>query len=219
MLWQNMTGRPSLIARWLGGPAEREKTPRNEILYPSPAKVQSDQIAALSRQVEAEKYRNAQLILLNELSQQLETLLDQPVAAQLAANTLERAMDCSYVCLLIHEPERQEFVALAAAGKMAKLIPAGYRQHVTRGMIGRVTRLRKTQISNDTRLDPDFFDLVNEKNLSSVVVPIIHNGYIEGIIIVNSEVGDAFHSTDVALIEAVAAELERAWERSSSINI
>ena len=39
-----------------------------------------------------------------------------------------------------------------------------------------------------------------------MVVPIIHNGYIEGMIIVNSEIGDAFHSTDVALIEAVAAE-------------
>ena len=215
MLWQDMTGRPSLISRWLGSFIHREKTRRKEVTYPSPAEIQSDQMMVLSRQLEAEKYRNAQLILLNELSQQLETRLDQPVAAQLAVNTLERAIDCSYVCLLIHEPEHREFVALASAGRMAKLIPPGYRQHVTRGMIGRAARLRKTQISNDTRLDLDYFDLVNDKNLSSVVVPIIHNGYIEGIIIVNSEVGEAFHSADVALIEAVAAELERAWERSS----
>ena len=73
------------------------------MIHPSVAEIQSDQIAALSRQLDAEKHRNAQLILLNELSQQLETRLDQPVAAQLAMNTLERAIDCSYVCLLVHE--------------------------------------------------------------------------------------------------------------------
>ena len=80
-------------------------------------------------------------------------------------------------------------------------------------MIGRAARLRKTQICNDTRLDPDFFDLANENNLSSLVVPIIHNGYVEGIIAINSEATDAFHSADVILAETVAAELERAWER------
>ena len=210
-----MTGLSSLIAHWFGGFIRRDKTLQKEDSYPSPAAIQSDQMMVLSRQLKAEKHRNAQLILLNELSQQLETRLDQPVAAQLAVNTLERAIDCSYVCLLINEPERREFVAFASAGRMAKLIPPGYRQHVTRGMIGRVARLRKTQISNDTRLDADYFDLANEENLSSVVVPIIHNGTIEGIIIMNSEVTDAFQSADVALIEAVAVELERAWERSS----
>ncbi len=210
-----MTSRLSLVACWLGGFIHRDKTPQKEDSYPSPVEIQSDQMMALSRQLKAEKHRNTQLILLNELSQQVETILDQPVAAQLAVNTLERAIDCSYVCLLIHEPERREFVALVSAGRMAKKIPPGYRQHVTRGMIGRAIRLRKTQISNDTRRDPDYFDLANEKNLSSVVVPIIHNGTIEGVIIINSEVIDAFQSADVTLIEAVAVELERAWERSS----
>ncbi len=215
MLWRIMTSRSSPVTRWLGRFVRRSKTPLKEDFHPSAAEIQSDQIAILSRQVEIDKRRIAQLILLNELSQQLETRLDQPVAAQLAVNTLERAIDCSCVCLLIHEPERHEFVALASAGRLAKMIPPGYRQSVTRGMIGRATRLRKTQISNDTRLDPDYFSLASENSLSSLVVPIIHNGYIEGIIIINSEVTEAFHSTDVALTEAVAGESERAWERSS----
>src|SRR5271157_3374047 len=200
-----MTDRPSLFINWLGGFIHRDKAVD---VHPSVAEIQSDQIEALSHQLEIEKRRNAQLILLNELSQQLDTRLDQPVAAQLAMNTLERAIDCSYACLLVHEPERREFVALASAGRMAKLIPPGYRQNITQGMIGRAARLRRTQISNDTRLDPDFFGLADENNLSSLVVPIIHNGYVEGIIAINSEVTDAFHSTDVILVETVAAELE-----------
>ncbi|HEY9151307.1 MAG TPA: HD domain-containing phosphohydrolase [Anaerolineales bacterium] len=210
-----MAEHPSTISHWLDRFIHREKASPPENVHLSATEIQSDQIAALSRQLEIEKRRNAQLILLNELSQQLETRLDQPVAAQLAVNTLERAIDCSYVCLLTHDPERREFVALASAGRMSKLIPPGYRQSVTQGMIGRAARLRKTQISNNTRLDPDFFSLANENNLSSLVVPIIYNGYIEGIIAINSEVSDAFHSADVTLAETVVAELERAWERSS----
>ncbi len=205
-----MTDRLSLFINWLGSFIHRDQALD---VRPSVAEIQSDQIAALSHQLESEKRRNAQLILLNELSQQLDTRLDQPVAAQLAMNTLERAIGCSYVCLLVHEPERREFVALASAGRMAKLIPPGYRQNITHGMVGRAARLRRTQICNDTRLDPDFFGLTDEKNLSSLVVPIIHNGYVEGIIAINSEITDAFHSTDVTLAETVAAELERAWER------
>ena len=207
-----MTDRPSLFINWLGSFIHRDQALN---VRPSVTEIQSDQIAALSRQVEAEKHRNAQLILLNELSQQLDTRLDQPVSAQLAMNTLERAIGCSYACLLVYEPERREFVALASAGQMAKLIPAGYRQNITHGMIGRAVRLRRTQISNDTRLDPGFFGLADENNLSSLVVPIIHNGYVEGIIAINSETTNAFHSTEVTLAETVAAELARAWERSN----
>ena len=210
-----MADRPSSIAHWLGRLIHTGKAPQKTDSRPARSDIQSDQIAALSRQLESEKRRNEQLVLLSELSQQLETRLDQPVSAQLAVNTLERAIDCSFVCLLLHEPERREFVALASAGRMAKMIPSGYRQNVTRGMMGRAARLRKTQISNDTRLDPDYFSLANESNLSSLIVPIIHNGHVEGMITVNSEAADAFHTPDVALVETLAAELEHAWERSS----
>src|SRR5208337_1232464 len=99
-----MTDRPSLFINWLGSFIHRDQVldVRSSI-----AEIQSDQIEALSHQLESEKRRNAQLILLNELSQQLDTRLDQPVAAQLAMNTLERAIGCSYACLLVHEPERR----------------------------------------------------------------------------------------------------------------
>src|ERR1700690_3669882 len=134
MLWKYMTDHSSFITRWFENMIRRDSSAHKENLHPSIDKIQSDQIAALSRQLEIEKRRNAQLVLLNELSQQLETRLDQPVAAQLAVNTLERAIECLYVCLLIHEPEQREFVALASAGRMSKLIPPGYRQNGTQGM-------------------------------------------------------------------------------------
>jgi len=175
---------------------------------------QADQIQALSRQIAIEKKRNSQLILLMELSQQLENQLDQPVAAQLAVNTLERALNCSLVTIYLHEPERKEFMLLAAAGRQTSLIPPGYRQSASRGALGRAFRQRKTHIINDIRLDAEYIPFENENNQSAVTIPLLYNGHVNGIIVLNSEHANAFSSVDVGLAEAIAAELTRAWERS-----
>jgi putative nucleotidyltransferase with HDIG domain len=175
---------------------------------------QTDQISVLAQQLRNEKKRNIQLTLLMELSQQLENQLDQPVAAQLAVNSLERALSCSLASLYIHEPDQKEFMLLAAAGQQTNLIPSGFRQKVSDGAIGRAVRQRKTQIINDIRADADYIRFENEQNLTAVVIPLIFNGHVNGAIMLNSEKLNAFGSIDIGLAEAVAAELTRAWERS-----
>ncbi|HLO31624.1 MAG TPA: HD domain-containing phosphohydrolase [Anaerolineales bacterium] len=172
-----------------------------------------EQIESLTHQLTAEKHRNTQLTLLNELSQQLETELDPPVAAQLAVNTLERAIDCSIVCLMT--PEDEEYIVLASAGKAASIIPPGYRQNVNSGLIGRTNRLKKTQMVNDTGLDADFTPLSNDSTLSIISVPMLRHGQVKGILEIGSEKKHTFSSIDVAIAEGVASELMRAWERSS----
>lgn len=175
---------------------------------------QTDQIDALTRQLGNEKKRNAQLILLLELSQQLENQLDQPVAAQLAVNSMERALDCSLVSIFVQDAEKKEFMLLAAAGHQTSLVPVGYRQNVSVGAIGRAIRQRKTQIINDIREDADYIRFENENNLSALIIPLIFNGHANGAIVLNNERVSAFSSVDIGLAEAVGAELTRAWERS-----
>jgi putative nucleotidyltransferase with HDIG domain len=174
-----------------------------------------EQIETLTRQISAEKHRTTQLTLLNELSQQLEAELDPPVSAQLAVNTLERAMECSFVALMAPEGEGQEYIVLASAGKMTSIIPPGYRQYANHGVLGRTNRLKKTQMIHDTELDPDFVSLENENTLSMIDVPILQHGHVKGILTICSEQKYAFSSLDAAIAEGVASELMRAWERSS----
>lgn len=175
---------------------------------------QTDQIAIISNQLGNEKKRNKQLILLNELSQQLENQLDSPVSAQLAVNTLEQALSSSLVSLYVYEPDTKDFILLAAAGTQSFNLPSGYRQSMSVGAIGRAARQRKTQIINDIRLDSDYIHFKNEKNLSCVIVPVISNGYVNGVIVLNDEKVNAFGSLEISLTESVAAELTRSWERS-----
>ncbi|HLA06289.1 MAG TPA: HD domain-containing phosphohydrolase [Anaerolineales bacterium] len=174
----------------------------------------NEQIASLTMRLDAEKRRSVQLTFLNELSQQLEAELEPEVAAQLAVNTLERAIECSFVSLMYHEPEHQQFSVLAAAGNSSNTLPVGYKQDSEKGILGRTLRLKKTQIVNDARLDPDFLPLNNKNTLSVVSVPVLQNGQIKSILEICSDSLNAFSSVDAAIAESVAAELMRAWERS-----
>ncbi|MEP6894690.1 MAG: HD domain-containing phosphohydrolase [Chloroflexota bacterium] len=195
---------------------EEVEVPEKPISYvESNSKALNQQIASVTRKLNAEKHRTTQLIFLNELSQQLESELDSPVAAQLAVNMLEHAMECSLVSLMLYEQDKRELVALATSGKSATLIPPGYRQNSEKGLLGRAARLKKTQLVNDTSVDPDFFPVNNEKTLSEIIVPIMQNGQVKGVIEVCSEKPYAFSSVDVGIAEGTALELTRAWERSS----
>jgi len=195
-----------------------EKVQPDSVFMPDPStdiNALNEQIRSLTHQLTAEKHRTTQLTLLNELSQQLEAELDPPVAAQLAVNTLERAMDCSIVALMMYEPENRGYVVLAAAGNMTSIIPPGYRQDAGKGVIGRTARLKKTQIVNDVRTDPDFIPIQNEPTRSLISVPVIQHGHVKGVLVLCSEKPYAFTGSDAAIAEGVASELMRAWDRSS----
>ncbi|PWB73849.1 MAG: hypothetical protein C3F07_08950 [Anaerolineales bacterium] len=175
-----------------------------------------EQIEITTRKLNAEKHRTTQLTYLNELSQQLETELDPPVAAQLAINMLERAINCSFVSLLLHESGTREFVALASSGKMINMLPPNRRLGDHEGLLGRVSRHKKTLIVNDTTLDPDYSPSHdNDNTRSQIMIPILTQGYIKGVIEISSDKPHAFSNVDIAIAEGVAHELTRAWERSN----
>ena len=174
--------------------------------------IQAEQIAALSNQLNNEKKRSVQLNLLAELSHQLEAQLDQPVAAQLAVNTLQRALECKHVAVFENEVERKEFSILASTGNY---LPPEYHQSISEGLLGRTLRLRKTQIANDTGLDPDFVKPETSHALSVFAIPLVYHGHVKAILEVGDDKINAFSSHDVYLAEMVAAELIRSWERSS----
>lgn len=182
-------------------------------------------VDALKKQIElatlklnAEKHRSTQLTYLNELSRQLETELDPPVAAQLAVNTLEHAVDCSLVSLMMYEQDKSEFVALASSGKLTNMVSPNRRISANDGLLGRAARLKKTLIVNDTSAEPAFIASNNGNTKSEIVVPVIAHGYVKGIVEVSADKPHAFNNIDVAIAEGVANELTRAWERSNYNN-
>lgn len=173
-----------------------------------------EQISIANQKLNEEKQRSIQLTYLLELGQQLSVELDPPIAAQLAVNTLERAVKCTAVSLMMYEADKKEFVALASSGSMNNIIPPGHRQMAGKNLHGRVARQKKTIIVNDTSLDQDFVSINNEYTRSMILSPMMSHGQLMGILELRSDRTYAFNNMDIASVEGVAGELTRAWERA-----
>jgi GAF domain-containing protein len=174
-----------------------------------------EQVDIATKKLTREKQRTLQLNYLIELSHQLSDEMDPPIAAQLAVNTLERAVKCTVVSLMLYEPDKKEFITLASGGAMSNIIPPGHRHDSETGIHGRVTRQKKTIIINDTFLETDFTPLNNENTRSVIIVPMMSHGQLKGMLEVRADKIHAFNNMDIASVEGVATELSRAWERSN----
>lgn len=208
------TSSPSLTSLIEAGARKKERETLRIADLMQSTDVLKEQAALVNQKLNAEKQRTTQLTYLIELSHQLNAELDPPVAAQLAVNTLERAVKCTVVSLMMYDADSREFVALASSGAMTNLIPPGYRQDAAKGLHGRVARQKKTVILNDTALDADFSPVNGENTRSLIIVPMLSHGQVTGMLEVRSDRTYTFNNMDIASVEGVAFELTRAWERA-----
>ena len=176
---------------------------------------QAKKIQNLSAELAKERESAKRFAMLRKLRQQLDDPLDDPVAAQLAVNFIQEYFRINFVVISVYDAEKRELSFLALAGKKAHGIPVGYAQSVDEGIMGRAARTRKTQIVNDTTLDSDYLNVRKEKNLSEIAHPLIHHGHLKGVLLLGAEERNAFSPDDVQMLDAVADELLRTWERTS----
>jgi putative nucleotidyltransferase with HDIG domain len=173
------------------------------------------EIQTLNSNLNNDKRRLTQLTLLNELEQKLKPILDPPVVAQLTVNEIQKYYDLAMITVFTYDYPRHEFVSMASAGRQTGTTPPEYRQPSNKGLIGRAARLRKAQYSPDTRLDPDFFMLENQQFLSEAAIPLVHQGLIKGLIVVDDDRVNAFSLLDIETLESIAGLVLASWNRSN----
>jgi len=173
------------------------------------------EIQTLNSNLNNDKRRLTQLTLLNELEQKLKPILDPPVVAQLTANKIQKFYDLAMITIFTYDYPHHEFVSLASAGRQTGSTPPEYRQPSNKGLIGRAARLRKAQYSPDTRLDPDYFTLENQQFLSEAAIPLLHQGLIKGLIVVDADRVNAFSLLDIETFESIAGLVLASWNRSN----
>ena len=175
----------------------------------------AEEIQHLAAELNKGKRRLTQLTLVNELEQQLKPILDPPVVAQLTVNAIQRAYDLILVTIFTYDFPRHEFVSLAIAGKGIGRVPPEYRQSIQKGLIGRAARLHKTQYAPDTRLDSDYFSLDPQPFLSEAAIPLLYQGLIKGMLVVDHDQTNAFNIMDLETLEAISNLLLASWNRSN----
>lgn len=170
------------------------------------------QLHALEQQLLIERVRNEQLLSLNEFSRELEGLLDQPVEAQLAASTLNSAFKCNLTLIFVHNPIEQRLVLVASAGTDSTNLSQHYRHSLTRGLVGRAIRARRSLINQDTGEMQEGLDIGDQQYPSQMVVPLTRHGYLEGAILLCDKEPSAFDPEDLPYVEALGSRLVIAWE-------
>lgn len=167
-------------------------------------------IQSLEQQLLLQRLQNEQLLRLNQFNQQLETLEDIPVEAQLAANFLHQSLHPSLCMVLGFSPASQRLQLLAVAGADAGLIPPGFQHSITRGLIGRAIRARKTLLRHHEIEEPPF-KLIPQLYPSQLVCPLLDNGNLEGVLFLASREPEHFSPQDIPFVEALGMRLTSAW--------
>ena len=184
----------------------------NSAYIPTQIDELQEHILDLEQKLLVERIRNEQLLSLNEFSHQLESLLDQPVEAQLAANTLYNAFKCSLVLIMTHNPSDQRLVLNAASGPDAATLPQNFRHSLTRGLVGRAIRAHRPLVRQDTGSLQETTEIGIAEYRSQLVVPLSHRGYLEGIILLADREKHAFDPEDIPYVEALGNRLVVAWD-------
>lgn len=163
------------------------------------------------RLAEQVRRRNEHLTVLNALAR---TAVSTPnVDRMLAAVTeqIQQGFGYGHVELYMVDEDERELVIAAQAGQI-KPNEIGYRQPVTRGLLGRTYRTGTTVRVDDVRLDPDYVVYNMPETFSELCVPIIAGGRVLAILNLESRRIAAFTDEDVGVLETAADVLASAIE-------
>ncbi len=170
--------------------------------------------AQLSEIGSNEKQLRQKFLSLISLTQQLNAQLDPPVTAQMTANLLQRAIGCGLTAILFYSPEDNRFFPIATAGSSSISLPAGFRIKSREGLIQRALKMQRATLLNPGTASEDTLRIGETTYNSILTVPMITNGYHEGVIILADQRAGFFSPDDITLAEAVTDRLVSAWQQA-----
>jgi len=160
------------------------------------------------RAEEALRQRNRELALLNRTSRALTSTLDLDQVLDIVLGGVEHLLGVAACSIWLIEPETGELVCRQAVGPQPEVV-SGWRLAPGEGIAGWVVRSGESLIVPDTRDDKRHFeDIARQIGLelrSILSVPLHVKQKVIGVLqVVDTEVG-RFHSSDLTLIESLAA--------------
>ncbi len=163
---------------------------------------------------------NRQLRGLLEFNQQLQSVIDTFVAAQMGANMIQRILDCEFVGIFRRDRDENRLEMLTAVGEEAVKIREKlgdrwerFPHSMTGGLIGQALRLRKIQLSVDVDPTLELLQASGRPFRSLIAAPLVANGHLEGAILIADTAAQKFLRADLAFVENICSNLMFAWER------
>lgn len=145
------------------------------------------------------------LLVLNDVSREISSILDVEELLRRAAELVKRVIDYQILSLMLFDEEQQVFRHRLDV-KHGQRVQGKLRVAATEGIVGAAATLREPVIVPDVTSDPRYL-MVNPETRSELAIPMIHKGKVIGVLDLESPQLNYFTEAHVQTLSILAANL------------
>src|SRR5437764_2395706 len=152
------------------------------------------------------------LLLLNDVSREMSSILDVEELLRRAAEQVKRVIDYQILSLMLYDEEQKIFRHRLDV-KHGQRVQGKLRVAASEGIVGAAATLREPVLAADVSVDPRYL-MVNPETRSELAVPMLHKGRIIGVLDLESAQLNAFNFEHVQTLSILAANLAVSLENA-----
>lgn len=152
------------------------------------------------------------LLLLNEVSREMSSILDVEELLRRAAEQVKRVIDYQILSIMLYDEEQKVFRHRLDV-KHGQRVQGKLRVAASEGIVGAAATLREPVLAPDVTQDPRYL-MVNPETRSELAVPMLHKGRILGVLDLESPQLNAFTQDHVQTLSILAANLAVSLENA-----
>jgi phosphoserine phosphatase RsbU/P len=145
------------------------------------------------------------LLVLNEVSREISSILDVEELLRRAAELVKRVIDYQILSILLYD-EGQRVFRHRLDVKHGQRAQGKLRVAATEGLVGAAATLREPVVVPDVTKDPRYL-MVNPETRSELAIPMIHKGKVIGVLDLESPQLNYFTEDHVQTLSILAANL------------
>src|SRR5438477_4524525 len=152
------------------------------------------------------------LLLLNEVSREMSSILDVEELLRRAAEQVKRVIDYQILSIMLYDEEQKIFRHRLDV-KHGQRVQGKMRVAASEGIVGAAATLREAVLAPDVTVDPRYL-MVNPETRSELAIPMLHKGRIIGVLDLESAQLNAFNFEHVQTLSILAANLAVSLENA-----
>jgi sigma-B regulation protein RsbU (phosphoserine phosphatase) len=145
------------------------------------------------------------LLVLNEVSREISSILDVEELLRRAAELVKRVIDYQILSLMLYD-EKQQIFRHRLDVKHGQRVQGKLRVAAAEGIVGAAATLRQPVVVPDVTADPRYL-MVNPETRSELAIPMIHKGKVIGVLDLESPQLNYFTEDHVQTLSILAANL------------
>ncbi|MGB8325759.1 MAG: SpoIIE family protein phosphatase [Candidatus Acidiferrum sp.] len=152
------------------------------------------------------------LLLLNEVSREISSILDVEELLRRAAELVKRVIDYQILSIMLYD-EAQHVFRHRVDVKHGQRVQGKLRVAASEGIVGAAATLREPVIVPDVTADPRYL-MVNPETRSELAIPMMHKNRVIGVLDVESPQLNYFTEEHVQTLSILAANLAVSLENA-----